>query len=184
MGNGITDFIEDNPALSKTTAVTVASINLKRLGAVGASKVVSLAAFGPDSDAVDASLIGLGLLGGPVGLAATITSFVKAVVDDDTRRRVAEVKAAEDKTVVGGIKATTSYSMAAGAGINARTIASRGGTAWQHPNGVWVYLQDINGLLVCDYEPRVAKNIFQPLLPLRPVGNGRFKWSPRRGGAA
>lgn len=184
MGNGITDFIEGNPHLSRTTAVMVASITLSKRGLPGPSGLVGLATFGPETDAVDVSLWGLGLLKGPLGLASVATGFIKAIVDDHTHRRVAEVKSAEDKTITAGIRPTVAYSMLAGAAINAQTVALRGGTAWQHPNGVWVYLQDSKGRLVCDYEPRVAKVVYQPHLPLRPVGNGTFKWSSRRGGAA
>lgn len=183
MGNGITDFIDDNPNFLKGAAITVASLRLAAQGATGASKVVSLAAFGSESNSIDAALIALGLLGGAAGVAGTVTGVVKSIVDDSIHRDLAEVKAVEDKLVVSGIKSTTDYSKLAGASINAQQIANRGGTAWQHPNGIWVYLMDGKGRLVCDYEPRVAKTILQPLLPLRPTGNGEFKWTARRGGA-
>ena len=60
--------------------------------------------------------------------------------------------------------------------------SSKGGTAWEHPNGLWVYITDARGLLVCDYRPVVARKIYQPLLPLRPAGRESFRWHVIRGG--
>lgn len=72
----------------------------------------------------------------------------------------------------------------AGPPINAQTIAGKGGVAWQHPNGLWVYLKlEENGkeVLVCDYKPKKATKIPGPDLPLRLQGK-RFTWRSYKGG--
>ena len=30
---------------------------------------------------------------------------------------------------------------------------------------------------VCDYKPMIAQAVYQPNLPLRPVGGGKYRWN-------
>ena len=60
------------------------------------------------------------------------------------------------------------------------TIAGKGGTAWLHPNGLWVYLIDASGKLVVDFEPKTAVKIYQAKLPLEPLKTGGYRFSSIR----
>ena len=105
----------------------------------------------------------------------------KGIVDDDTRRRLSDARSSEPGQHRKFILPCVDYGWS-GQGINAMTIASKGGTAWEHPNGLWAYIVDAKGRLVCNYRPQVAQQIYQPLLPLRPSGDGKFRWHSIRGG--
>lgn len=56
------------------------------------------------------------------------------------------------------------------------TIASRGGTAWLHPVGLWVYVTDSTGRLIVDYQPQLFVKLYQPVVPLERLKNGGFRW--------
>jgi len=60
--------------------------------------------------------------------------------------------------------------------INATTIASKGGTAWKHPVGLWVYITDIRGYLISDFNPKSAIEIYRPKQPLKRANTGKFYW--------
>lgn len=186
MPDGVTDFIKDNKTAEEGIGSTIASIGLAKLGEEGAGSLVSPAIWvlkGKAPDAVSFGLWGVGLIGdGLLGAAAAATGVVKSLVDNETDKELAAVRAAEPRKYAPFIKACVHYDYA-GQGINAMTIASRGGTAWEHPNGLWVYITDATGKLVCDYRPAVATQIYQPLLPLRPTGDGKFRWHSIRGGS-
>lgn len=189
MSDGITDVIQDNKSAIVSTNSTIASMGLESMGKSAAGKLVSPAVWALDwaandqaPDAVDIGLYGMGLIGGVVGIAAAGTGIVKALVDDDTNRKLETIRAAEPGKFRAFIHPCVDYGFS-GQGINAMTIASEGGTAWEHPNGLWAYIVDATGKLVCDYRPAVAERIYQPLLPLRPTGGGKFRWHSIRGGA-
>ncbi len=180
MGDGITDYIEGNPNLTKEAFTDICSITLERLEITSA--FVSPAVWlitGEAPDAVDVGLWGLGIAGGIVGMAGMATSALKAYVDDDIHKRVMAIRHVEGAPYSKYIKSTLKYSMLAGDGINATSIAAAGGTAWE-TRGLWVYVTDATGKLVCDYEPKIANTVYGPLLPLRPVSGG-FSWRKRKG---
>jgi hypothetical protein len=144
--------------------------------------IIDNAATGSTPDAVDVGLYGLSFAAPLIAGAALVTGVVKAIVDDDTERRVKQAAASEPESHRPYIKSTLKYGWS-GQTINAQVIASEGGTAWLGPSGVWVYITDAKGRLVCDYKPNVAKQIYQPVLPLSPTGNGKFRWHSIYGGA-
>ena len=180
MGNGITDFLEENSSMSKEVTGDVCSITLEKLGVTSA--FVSPAIWvisGEAPDAVDIGLWGMGLAGGIAGAAGMATSVLKSYVDDDIHKRVLAIRHVEGPPYAKFINSTVKYSSWAGDGINAMSVAAAGGTAWE-TRGIWVYVTDARGKLVCDYEPKVANTVYGPLLPLRPVSDG-FRWRKRRG---
>jgi hypothetical protein len=71
-----------------------------------------------------------------VGWAYSLTELIKSQVDDHTRKQLEVIRKAEGCS---HILDCCSYSMMAGQGINAMTIASVGMTAWEAPNLLWVY---------------------------------------------
>ncbi|MCO6382894.1 MAG: hypothetical protein JXQ91_13475 [Vannielia sp.] len=136
---------------------------------------------GTGPDAGDAFIYGTGVAGVVAGailaVPAIITGTVKAAVDDHTASLVAEVRAKEPAEYRNSIYPVDDYSFfASGGHIQAMTIAAAGGVAWQDENGVYCFIRDANGRLVCDYRPRSYKKLYFPELPLRQVGNG-FRWN-------
>ena len=165
---------------------TVAALSVERaLGGMRggvAGLVVQPAVWaltGTTPDAGDAFIYGAsaaGVFSSLLAAPAIVVGVVKAAVDDATQTLVDQAKAGEDEGVRDGIYSVGDYSFAASGGhIQAMTIASAGGVAWQHPNGVYLFIKDKNGLPVCDFRPRVFRQIYAPELPLRPVGGG-FAW--------
>ena len=165
--NGITDLLDqriaDNPSYENTlvnSSVFVASLtlgNMKKLGKLGgfaASAVVQPLVWayqGNTGDDWDKILFGLGLLP-PFTIAAGIMGIWKGIIDDNIRQKLEQVHASEPSYLSNAILPASTYG-GSGPGINAQTIASRGGVAWQHPNGLWVYIKlEKNGkdILVCD----------------------------------
>lgn len=130
------------------------------------------------------SVVDVGLWAGGIAFSvpALITGVAKAVFDTETDRRVKLAAASEPLEVRDGIKPCADYG-SAGHRINATNVAADGGTAWLASSDVWVYIVDAKGRLVFDYVPKVAKQIYQPNIPLSPTGNGRFQWHSIQGGA-
>lgn len=196
MADGITDFLTDNSNTATSAGTTLASITLETLAkeageeAIGKTLGIIVepavwAIQGKAPDAGDGFLWGAGtiatLVGSTIGgVAVATTSILKGVADDDISRKAEAASACEPEKVRKGIDAVTAYSSWSAHAITAQTIASKGGTTWQHPNGQWVFIRDAKGKLVCDYKPAVAQVIYQPLLPLRPVGDG-YRWHTLRG---
>lgn len=187
MGDGITDFIDDNRSAALSTNTTIAAVGIQKVAGRVAGAFVQPAVGALDHaandtgpDGLDVGLYALGLLGSFVGIAAAGTGIVKSLVDDDTRRRLEQARACERSGARRFVLACIDYGYA-GQGINAMNVAQDGGTAWRHPNSLWVYITDAKGRLVCDYKPEVATEIYQPILPLRPVGDGKFRWHSLRG---
>ncbi len=102
-------------------------------------------------------MFGTGLLGGAAGPASIVTGIVKAVVDDDIEQRLKAVRNSEKPGHRLSIQ-PTQYFASAPSAINAMTIASMGGTAWQHPNGLWVYIT-ADDLLVPNFQPQKSLKV-------------------------
>jgi len=172
--------------LVQTTNGTIASIGLTKAGHKIAGVLVTPAVWtlnyisqGRTPDTVDVSLYAVGFAG-VIGSAAAIgTGVVKAVVDDDMNKRLRQAQASENAKYRPFIKTCYSYSMMAPQ-ISATTIASRGGTAWKHINGLWLYITDRRGYLVNDFAPKGALIVYRPKLPLTRGRNGRFLWGMTR----
>ena len=196
--NGITDTLEESirkdPSYQTTlinAGVFVGSVtlgNLKQLSALqqfGASAIVQplVWAFqGNTGDDIDKLLYALGLFP-TLTVAAGITGIWKGLMDDDVLTKLEEVKQDEPSYLSKAIYPTAIYGWS-GPALNAQTIASKGGVAWQHPNGLWVFLKlEKKGkeVLVCDYKPKNAVKILGPELPLKPSGT-RFVWRSYKGG--
>ena len=166
------------------TGTSIAAFAVERVAGRAAGIVVQPVvwiATGASPDAADVALYSVGsiatIVGSTVvGVAAAGVGIIKGLVDDDTAEKLSEAKLNEPAQYRPFIQACVSYSGWAGQSINAMTIASKGGTAWMHPNGLWVYITDARGRLIADYTPRRAIRINQPLFPLRSAGVGRVRW--------
>lgn len=174
--------IENHKNLIVTSNSTIASIGLTKTGqkiggvlVTPAVWVLNYSTQGTTPDKVDAGLFAMGFFGSVASVAAIGTGVVKAVVDDDIDRKLGEVQASEDPKYRPFIKPCYRYGMMAPQ-INAMTIASKGGTAWKHTNGLWVYITDIRGFLVNDHSPKRALMTYRPKNPLKKASNGGFIW--------
>ena len=175
-------IVKDNRSLLQTTGGTIASIALEKTGKKLAGSLVTPAIWVYDyatQDAVpdnaDVGIFLTGLAGGAAAPAAIATSVLKSIVDDDTARKVERVREGEPSKYRPFIKPCAIYASTPPA-INAQTIASKGGTAWLHPNGVWVYITDARGYLVNDYNPAIAIKVYQPVHPISQTNNGLYRW--------
>ena len=148
-----------------------------RVGGMAIQPVLWAVKGGDGPDGLD---VGLWVAGAVPMLKypALATSVIRAAVKDVTEQLLAEVRAAEPAHKRRHIKAAADYSGLVGAYINSMTIASKGGTAWLHKNGLWVYITDSKGRLVSDYQPSRVNTlrILQPILPLQAVSSGSFRW--------
>ncbi len=136
---------------------------------------------GATPDKVDQGVYGLGVVATIVGsfslsIAAVCAGVLKGGIDDDIEKRLAEVKRSEKDLHRRFIRPCIHYSSWSGHGLNAMTIATKGGTAWMHPNGLWVYIADAKGKLIINYQPTKAIIVYHPILPLILGSNGRYKW--------
>lgn len=174
--------IENHKNIIQSTSSTIASIGLAKTGqkiggvlVTPAVWVLNYSTQGTTPDEIDAGLYAAGFFGVVASVGAITTGVVKAVVDDDIDTKLREIQAGEEAKYRPFIKACNRYGMNAPQ-INATTIASKGGTAWKHPNGLWVYITDINGHLVNNFKPKNAVMVYRPHLPLKQSRNGRFLW--------
>ncbi len=197
--NGVTDLIDEkikkDPSYETTlvnAGVFIASLdlgNLKGLSKtgkfIGGAIVQPLvwAYQGNTGDTWDKILYGLGLV--PIlTVPAGAVSVWKGYLDDKVMNQWNEVLDDEPKQLAKFIFPVVTFDGWSGPTIKAQTIASLGGTVWQHPNGLWVYIKlEKQGkrILVCDYKPKKAVKIWGPELPLNPVGT-KFTWRSRLGG--
>lgn len=182
MGN-ITGKIEKNQNLISSISQPIAVIGLEKTGQKIAGKLLSPAVWavnyavnGKTPDKVDVGIYSTGLLGGAAGPASIVTGVVKAVVDDDINQRLKLVRSNEKPVYRNGILPAYYFSSSPPA-INALKIASMGGTAWQHPNGLWVYIIDENNLLVANFKPERAIKVYRPVWPLQSMGGGKFRFT-------
>lgn len=205
--NGVTDYldkaIEKNPSLKTTIlnlGIGMGSFGLgmiaEELGKRGISHLKGIKWYGAGAliqpavwaiqgntgDAADKLLWLLGAIP-PLGLAAGIVSVWKGLMDDDVIQKHAEVVASEGSYLRDFIFPTATYKWGA-SGILPQRIAQDGGVAWQHPNGLWVFIkaeQQGKMKLICDYKPKNAVKILGPELPLLWTGAG-FAWRSYKGG--
>ena len=183
--DNIADKIEQNQNLLLSINQPLAVIGLEKAGQKMAGKLltpavwaVNYAANGKIPDKIDVGLFGTGLLGGAAGPASIATGIVKAVVDDDMNQRLKIVRNSEKPEFRSGIQPAYHFSLSPPA-INAMTIASMGGTAWQHTNGLWVYITDKSNLLVPNFQPQKFIKIYKPVWPLQPMGGGKFRFTSK-----
>lgn len=181
----IAEKFERNQNLVSSLNQPLAVMGLDKVGQKVAGKLLTPAVWaanyavnGKLPDKVDLGLFGTGLLGGVAGPASIVTGIVKAVVDDDTGQKLKLVRSNEKPEYRKNIKPTYHFSSAPAA-INAMTIASLGGTAWQHTNGLWVYITDGNDLLVPNFQPQKFVKIYRPVWPLQSMGAGKFRFTSR-----
>lgn len=177
-----TKVIENHKNLIVSTNSTIASIGLTKVGQKVGGVIVTPAVWalnyssqGTTPDKVDAGLFAMGFFGSLASVVGISTGIIKAVVDDDIDRKLREVQAGEEPKYSPFIKPCARYGMMAPQ-INATTIASKGGTAWKHTNGLWVYITDIRGYLVHDHSPKNTVMTYQPNHPLQKASSGGFIW--------
>lgn len=179
----IANTIDENKNLISSVSQPLAVIGLEKVGQKIAGKLLTpavwamnYAANGVTPDKVDVGLAGFGLMGGAAGPAAVVTGIVKAVVDDDRDAKLKVVRLDEDPKFRVFIQPCYHFS-ASPPRISAMTIASLGGTAWQHPNGLWVYIRDAQGRLVPNFKPNRSTQTYRPVWPLQSMGAGKFRYT-------
>ncbi|GAB1260589.1 hypothetical protein [Aurantivibrio plasticivorans] len=181
--DNIAASVEAHKNKIQTGSGTVASIGLEMTGKTVAGALITPATWalnyasdGSKPGAVDALIYGSGFLSTPAAIA---TGVLKAAVDDDLNAKLSEVKRTDNQKFRSFFKACSHFA-GNSPQINAMNIASKGGTAWKHPNGLWVYITDAKGQLVSDFQPRLFTEMYQPDQPLKVGANGGFKWSVKR----
>lgn len=179
----VADKIERNQNLISSINQPLAVIGLNKIGQQVAGKVLTpvvwslnYAVNGVTPDKVDVSLFGVGLLGGAAAPASIATGIVKAVVDDDINHRLKVAHNSEKIEMRSHIRPCYHFGVAPPQ-INAMKIASMGGTAWQHPNGLWLYITDARNHHIPNFKPKSAVQIYQPVWPLQSKGDGKFKFT-------
>ncbi|WP_041599035.1 hypothetical protein [Hahella chejuensis] len=180
MMSGAQQAVIDHNSTIKSIGGTIASMGLEKSGYSTLGKFITPAVWATDyavnknmPDKADVGIFATGLFGGPAAVASTVVGIFKSVLDDDMNAKLRVIKAAEGAPFNEGIKICYHYASSAPF-INALTIASLGGTCWQHPNGLWVYIVDKNNNLVHNYTPKVAVQIIRPAHPFRMGSNGRL----------
>ncbi|MFK5914035.1 MAG: hypothetical protein QM484_06645 [Woeseiaceae bacterium] len=181
----LAEKIDRNKNLVSSINQPLAVMGLDKVGQKVAGKLltpavwaVNYAVNGASPDNVDLGLFGTGLLGGVTGPASIVTGLLKAVVDDDMEQRLKLVRSGEKSEYRKNIVAAYHFASAPAA-INAMTIASLGGTAWQHANGLWVYITN-NKLLVPNFRPQKYVKIYRPVWPLQSMGGGKFRFTSKK----
>lgn len=116
------------------------------------------------------SIWGIGAAIGKLGLrtlgaALSHTLLGKSIIDEHTQEQLKEVQRSEHCWC---IKECGSFGGCRMSGINAHAAAKDGKTAWEAPNGLWVYHDLPN------YRPQHVRQLF------RPIGGG--KWGGQGGG--
>ncbi len=179
----VANNIEKHQNLISSISQPLAVIGLEKTGQVMAGKLLTPAVWalnysvnGKSPDKIDVGLYGFGLMGGPAVPASIATGVVKAMVDDDMEHRLKAIRASESPEYSPFIAPCYHFNTSPPQ-INAMTIASIGGTAWQHPNGLWVYIIDRNKRHVPNFQPRRSVQVYQPVWPLKPLGSGRFRYT-------
>ena len=182
----IAKAVEDHKNMIQTNSSTIASIGLTKAGhKVGgvlvtpAVWVLNYSTQGSTPDKVDVGLYATGFFGATASVAAIGVGIVKAAVDDDMDTRLREIQVGEDPKYRKFIKPCYRYGSMAPQ-INATNIAAKGGTAWKHPNGLWVYITDLRGHLVSDFKPNNFVIVYRPNIPLKQDRNHRFLWGVTR----
>ncbi len=182
----LTTRINDHNSTIKSISSTITSMGLDKVGRSTAGVFVTPAVWaldysvnGNSPDSIDWSLYIAGLSNPLVGFATSVTGIFKSIVDDDTNAKLREIQAGEQMPYAKFIKACYHYAPSP-AQINAMTIANHGGTAWQHENGLWVYITDAKNRMVHDFLPRSAVVVYQPKIPFERDQHGNFLWRTRK----
>lgn len=163
----------------QTLSGTIASIGLEQSGKKIAGSLITPATWALNytaenskPGAVDIGLWATGFVSTP---AAITTSVIKAIVDDDTQRKLFHVRNKEPVKYAKFIQPCSNYGSSAPE-IVAMSIANKGGTAWIRNIGLWVYITDSRGNLVADYQPADFLKIYRPKKPYQAGLNGGFNW--------
>lgn len=173
------EAIQNHKNTIQTISGTVASIGLEQTGKQVAGALITPATWalnyasdGSRPGTVDIGLWATGFVSAPASIA---TSVVKAMVDDDTHRKLEIIRSKESNQYSKFILPCSTFGSSA-PGIVAMTIASKGGTAWLSNAGLWVYITDANARLVADYQPLDYLKIYRPKKPYQANENGAFNW--------
>lgn len=173
------EAIKNHKNTIQTISGTVASIGLEQTGKQIAGALITpatwalnYAAEGAKPGAIDMGLWATGFISAPAAIA---TGVIKAIVDDDTHRKLENIRSKEPNQYSNFILPCSAFGSAA-PGIVAMTIASKGGTAWLSNIGLWVYITDANARLVADYQPLDYLKIYRPKKPYQASENGSFNW--------
>ncbi len=171
--------IRNHKNTTQTISGTIAAIGLEKVGQKTAGVLVTPAVWvlnysadGSKPSGVDAGIYASGFLSAGASVAV---SLMKSVLDDDLQRKFEMATKSEPPKYAPFIK--TCYHFASNPQlINAQRIASKGGTAWMHSNGLWLYITDSRGNMVADYKPKSAVKVYQPVYPFQRNNNGSLIW--------
>jgi len=174
--------VADHKNLIQSAGGSIASMGLDHVGQKVGGVLVTPAVWalnhGTSGAVPDEADIGIYAAGFLSAGASISVGLLKAHVDDDMNRKLMEVQRNEQSQWAPYIKNCYHFGSSAAA-INAQIIASKGGTAWRHPNGLWVYITDARGRMIKDFKPKVYVIIYQPKEPLVRK-NGKFVWGITR----
>lgn len=177
---------ENHQNIIQSSMGTIASMSLTKAGSkMGGALITpavwaySYATTNNAPSGVDASLYAAGFVGTIAAPATIIAGSIKAIVEDSLDEKLRHARVSENEKYRPFIKTCYRYASSS-ALINAQTIAGNGGTAWMHPNGIWLYISDKRGFLVSDYQPTLSITTYGPKLPLEKARNGRFVWGIRK----
>ena len=182
------DTVEKHRKTLLTLSTTLADESLEAIGTTVAGVLIEPIVWWLDykvneeePSATDYMTYAIGQMGPHAKVAATVVSVLNSVLDDQKNAMLKAVRAEYPAEKRNGIKACVDYfSGLTGAAITAQVIASRGGAAWLHPNGLWVYAEDKTKTLIPRFKPLTSKKIYQVWWPLRPKGGG-FEWREIQG---
>ena len=179
------ETVRDHQNKIQAVSGTVASAGFTAIGKNAAGVVVTPATWalnyavdGRTPNAADLGIFSAGFISAP---ASAVVGLLKATVDDSINQKLKQAKQDEDPIHQPYIRACYHYSYAPEL-INAQKIASAGGTAWLHKNGLWVYIvasppkKGDEELMVVDFKPKAAVKVYQPKQPLRRNHHGQLIW--------
>ena len=166
----------DHRNILQTGIGHLAAIGLKRMNRGPLGILVSPVTWaynfnvqGSVPTSVDAAFWAIALPGGILASAALAASYVKALVDDDVERKLEEVRRGERPSRRPGILALAGWGPPSSL---AGHFARKGGTAWQHSNGLWVSIVDAREKMIVDYTPAHPISIRRPVWPLQRAPGG------------
>ncbi|MFT7561846.1 MAG: hypothetical protein ACI93R_003778 [Flavobacteriales bacterium] len=173
--------VRDHKNFIQGTSSTIASIGLEATGKKVGGILVTPAIWALNyttgraiPSPTDAGIYATGFISAPTSI---VVGIVKAVVDDDTNKKLIllKVKIKEESWARPFIPPCANYASSP-AKINAMTIAKKGGTAWKSNNGLWFYITEGSGKFVADFKPKHYVELYRPKQPLRIRSNGGFDW--------
>lgn len=143
--------------------------------------VTDYAVNGTKPDGVKVGMYSLSFLGPLGAFVGGVGAVLKGAVDDRTAELLEQVRASEPAHKRAGIHPVKVFKSCQDE-IAAQLVASYGSTAWQHPNGLWVFIVDAGERFVCDHQPAAARTIYRPVIPLRSTSAGRVMTTMVRNG--